>query len=164
MKTSSLIGGLIILVLAVFTTLYFVKPRVVTEEKIVERIVEKIPDSVSMQFGPAEPDTTYDAIIDDVDGNGVSLIASRKTFKEALLSKDGEVLADVTSEVIAYGPMPAYLLENNISADFNKDNIAEEIRKSIPKGDSKFVEGMIIGGASVVVLAGSIYLIAHATK
>jgi len=165
----------LIVILAVFTTLYFASPRKVVVEK---PVWESIPDEIAAQFKPAPPDTTWkismEALIqrlqsleEDVKGlpdyfivtdsaqvpvaidtlpdAPTEVIVSQKTFSESLISARDKPLVDVTSKVRAYSLYPVGLFENSITVVPHKENLIEEYIQNMPQPKTKFWWGVAAG-------------------
>lgn len=147
--------ALVCIALSVFTTLYFVKPRVIE----IEPIVEKIPDTVSIKFGPSKPDTVYLTRYIDPDSNRpISLLLSEKTFRESLLGSSGNTIIDITSVVKAYADCPVQAFENDITFRPNKEMIVKEWEETIRKHPTKFWTGVAIGSGVTIGTGALIYV------
>lgn len=139
----------IVCALSIFTTLFFVKRNIVQQETIAASIVSQVPEKVEVKFVPTKPDCTFSS-----DKLGRSLLASRKTFRKALLSKEHEQLFKITSEVTAYATVPVDFIENNITVNTNKENLQRAITNSLPKQKSKFFKGFLWGvGTGTLVIS-----------
>ena len=167
MKLTTVVILLLIAVLSIFTTLYFVRPRTV------QVIGDAIPDVVDIEFPVAKPDTVYivefvaipaevptpvspteenitPATVDEstveyaVISNGV--FASMKTFRKSYL------YGDIESEVMSYGSAPAIGIENSITITPNKQTITDEINREVSaRSKPMFWRGMGVGFGAVLL-------------
>lgn len=176
MKWSNIIYIVLLIVLSIFATLYFVKPRKI--EVIVEKpIWDHIPDEVLVQFKPVPPDTTWKVemsqLLERIEGleSGIEkaipdtifsteppidLTVSQKTFRKVLLGTEDKPLVDVESIVRAYALAPTAYLENNLIIIPHKENLIEEYFKKLPKPKSKFWKGVGVGAGTLggLILVG----------
>jgi len=146
MKLQTLIFALLMVVLAIPATLYFVHPKVVVETTI----IEKIPDEISIGFGPAKPDTVLDL--------GRNML-SKKTFRQHLLG------LDVISSIDVWAICPADSIANQIVLAPDKEELTkilqEEIDREVSRGYSKGLKsGLLIGGGAVALVGGAIAIVA----
>jgi len=151
----------VICVLSVFTTLFFVKRNTVPQETIATSIANKVPERIEVKFKPTKPDSTY---VSDItvkkNGEEVSLLASKKTFRGVLLSNNNNPVFSIKSEVIAYAKEPVDFIENNITIDTNKEQLQNAIQNSIPKQSSKFTKGFLYGAGVGAVVVGTVCILA----
>jgi len=150
----------VVCILSVFTTLFFVKRNIVPQETIAVAISNKVPEKVEVRFKPTKPDSTY---VSDItikkDGEEVNLLASKKTFREVLLSNDKKPVFSITSEVVAYATVPVDFIENNITIDTNKEQLQNAIQSSLPKQSSKFLKGFMYGTGVGAVVVGTVCIL-----
>lgn len=119
--------AILLVIAGVSTTLYIFNPRVIENETI--RIIEKkIPDRIDVSFAPAKPDTVYPAQI-----KGQKLLASKKTFKEALGGTSKKPYALLTLDVYGYASVACDYLSGDVGIEFYKENIIDDLKDELPK-------------------------------
>jgi len=141
------IAGLIIIVMAIFATLYWVKPRVVLEKEFIRVVEKKIPEHTEINFPPTEPDTTF-----KIKMRGKDLIASQVKFKkEFLYNGTKEPYGSIISLVTGYATVPCDYLANDIIIELNRKLILEDIKKDLPpdRRPWKYIVYGILGGLAI---------------
>ena len=108
---------------------------------------------MKIEFPPAKPDTTF-----EIEMRGKDLIASQKTFKEALGGKPEQPYALISSRVTAYASVPVDYLSNDITINLNKNLIIEDIKKDLPS-DKRPWKYLIYGLAGGLVISEVSHLV-----
>jgi len=147
MKWVLVVMSVVLIVLSIFTTLYFTKPRTIETE----RLIEAIPDTIRVQMPSSPPDVVVDTVYIEklVDNTTMQIpcLYSQKTFKKTLLGDNGSPLATVKSKVGVFSECEVLSMDNDIEIGLFRESIASEIASKMP-GDKQagFTKGLIIGG------------------
>lgn len=149
MKVTSFIHWAVTIALAVFTVLYFVKPRKIPVQPPVEihTVFEKVPpDTVyltTIKWRPAPP--APQVVDTSIPFQDTTVVASRASFSKTLQD------IKVSSIVTAYGSTPVMAFDNNIDVTFDAAKFRESVIASLPKKKSRFFLGVGVGiGASAL--------------
>ena len=158
MKTSTGITILLGCVLSFFTTLYFIRPRVV--------YMPAIPEVIHVQHGgppdhveQVQPgDVLPDAVIDDTIWDE-PIIMSTKTFYEELTGQSGTVYASVKDSISVFARCEVYDIESSIQISPFREAIINEYRDNNPCKNNLW-RGIAIGSGITIGVGAIIYLVA----
>jgi hypothetical protein len=145
-----IIAAIWILLTTIFAVMYWVKPRVMN----IEKIVEIIPDNINISFPMEPPDSSIDTTYADVQK---PIKKYTKTFHKALINEDKQSLANITSVVNVVSDGQVYSIDNQISAIPNKALIGQEIMKQVPS-NSSFSKGFLYGTLATITAGTITYL------
>lgn len=158
MKWYTFFSILLIVVLSIFSVLYIVHPRIVTitvTKPEIVTVIEHLPSPIIYVHKPVPPDTVY---ISSIPTYTDSLLVSRKTFKDMLLSPKTNVdLVSITSVVTVYSTDPIELIGDSISIDINKEAILAEYgsqavgTQGVSSAHNSFWTPYLLGVASLAI-------------
>ena len=177
MKLQTFVFVALLVVLSIFTTLYWVKPRKI----VIEVPVDVFPDTVYIDQTPVPPDTVYrvrvrverDTITETIHiieeapaeeilltefdfveafeaGDATDMLMYRKTFTNALL--DNRLTVKSVVDAYTVEPSKVYFLDNNLSLDFDRDALYKDWLDALPKTKSKFGTGVLVGAGATLGL------------
>jgi len=179
MKILKIAGVFNLILLCIFTTLYFTHPRKVE----IEKIVEILPDSLNIKFVDRETikydtvfqtitvrdtvpvtnyasrtETIYDTVYIYQDPDQFT-ITSSKTFLKDLISEKGQMYGKLRSTVSVIAPCKAIEIRNDITLIPLKEVIAADIAKHIQPESDNLIKGIVIGSGAVIAVGAATALI-----